>query len=104
MPIKSQPRHRRSLLLGALTMLAVCGSAMAGWNEEQPSVAKSLAAQPLATPETAAAIARQELGGRVLSVTVPQGGERGYRVRLLLEGGRVTTVLVDPQGDVRTLR
>lgn len=42
--------------------------------------------------EEATAIARRQTGGRVLSAA--PDGKNGYRVRVLLDGGRVTTVIV----------
>lgn len=42
--------------------------------------------------EEATAIARRQTGGRVLSAA--PDGKKGYRVRVLLDGGRVTTVIV----------
>ena len=56
------------------------------------------------TPESAASIARRETGGRVLSVMPLNGAEQGYRIRLLLDGGRVATILVDARGSVRRQR
>lgn len=47
----------------------------------------------------AASIARGAYGGRVVSVQ--PGGDGGYKVRLLLDGGRVKTVRVDGGGSVR---
>jgi uncharacterized membrane protein YkoI len=47
----------------------------------------------------AASIARGAYGGRVVSVQ--SGGDGGYKVRLLLDGGRVKTVRVDGRGSVR---
>lgn len=41
----------------------------------------------------AAAKAEQKFGGRALAVTPYRDG--GFRVRLLLDGGRVTTVTID---------
>ncbi len=47
----------------------------------------------------AATAARNEVGGRVISVKPGKEGA-GYRVRMLVEGGRVITVKVDSQGRV----
>ncbi len=46
-------------------------------------------------PEAAAAIARERTGGRVLRVRPRRHGAETYRVRILLPGGRVRTVVVD---------
>ncbi len=61
----------------------------------------NLVQQPAISVEQATAIARLETSGRVLSATPVEGGNRGYRVRVLLEGGRVTTVVIDRKGGVR---
>jgi hypothetical protein len=47
--------------------------------------------------EQAAAVVSRAYGGRVVSVK-PEGN--GYKVRVLLEGGRVKTVQVDSRGHV----
>ena len=108
-PNKSCPRRAggrrwfgRFLLASAL--IAATGSPLAASSAEKNYAAKRLVAETLATPESAASIARIETGGRVLSVTPLKGAEGSYRVRLLLEGGRVTTILVGPQGGVRGQR
>ncbi|MCC7121712.1 MAG: hypothetical protein IT493_09165 [Gammaproteobacteria bacterium] len=47
-------------------------------------------------PDQAAAIARAQTGGRVLDVQrLPKGGTSAFAVRLLLDAGRVRTVVVD---------
>lgn len=49
-------------------------------------------------PDQAAAIARAQTGGRVLDVRqLPNGGSSAFAVRLLLDAGRVRTVVVDGQ-------
>lgn len=49
-------------------------------------------------PDRAAAIARARTGGRVLDVRpVPNGGRESFAVRLLLDAGRVRTVVIDGQ-------
>jgi hypothetical protein len=49
-------------------------------------------------PDQAAAIARAQTGGRVLDVQrVPEGATSAFAVRLLLDAGRVRTVVVDGQ-------
>lgn len=48
--------------------------------------------------EQAADKVRRETGGRVLSAApAQQGGQRGYNVRVLLDGKRVKNVFVDAQ-------
>ncbi len=51
--------------------------------------------------EEATRIVRRAYGGRVLSATpAKQNGKSGYKVRVLLDGGRVKTVFVDSNGSV----
>jgi uncharacterized membrane protein YkoI len=54
------------------------------------------------TAEQAAAAVKRAYDGRVVSVK-PEGnnGQRSYKVRVLLDGGRVKTVQVDSHGNVR---
>lgn len=101
-PKTSKPHYQCGLIL--LTLLAPFINPPVATGAERASVAKRLVAAPWATPEMAADIARRETGGRVLSVTPLERGQRGYRIRLLLDGGRVTTILVDSQGGVRRPR
>jgi len=104
----TENKHRRWLgsgdlaslaLLAALAGPAGLGSSSAAWSADQASAVKRLTAQPGPIPEAAANIARRETGGRVLSLTPIKGGQEGYRIRLLLDGGRVVTVVVDAQGN-----
>lgn len=46
-------------------------------------------------PGAAAAIAREQVGGRVLRVRPRRPGADRYHVKILLPGGRVRTVVVD---------
>ena len=49
--------------------------------------------------EQAADMVRRQTGGRVLSATpVTKGGERGYNVRVLVDGKRVKQYYVDADG------
>lgn len=97
---KSKPRNRRAALLLLMALSGCWGHTALALGAERAVVVKRLAVQPRVTAETAAVIARRETDGRVLSVTPLEGGQRGYRIRLLLDGGRVTTVLVDLQGSI----
>ncbi len=93
---------------GALLLLLALsvGWALAGAapGAERVEAAQRLTAQPGITPETAAGIARRETSGRVLSIVPVEAGRGGYRIRLLLDGGRVTTVVVDPRGGLTRAR
>ena len=51
------------------------------------------------TSDQAAAIAHRAYDGRVVSVE--RNGQGGWKVRVLLEGGRVKTVNVDSHGSIR---
>ena len=58
--------------------------------------ASSFVAQPSVSAAQAAAHVRRLHGGRVLSVSPSRRGDSlGYRVRVLVDGGRVKTVYVD---------
>jgi len=57
---------------------------------------RSFVAQPSVSAAQAAAHVRRTHGGRVLSVSpARRGNALGYRVRVLIDGGRVKTVYVD---------
>ena len=51
------------------------------------------------TQEQAAAIAHRAYDGRVVSVE--KNGQGGWKVRVLLDGGRVKTVHVDSRGAIK---
>ncbi|XOV82985.1 MAG: PepSY domain-containing protein [bacterium] len=73
---------------------------------EQPrnglSSGQSFAPAPGISIDKATSLARQQVGGRVLSATPKQrGGHTVYRVRMLIDGERVITVTVDHQGRVK---
>ncbi len=98
---------RRSALvccLGLITSLtALPGLAAEGSAEPMPPGASQLfdnQAQRISAKQ-AAAIARKEMEGRVLSVKPMLDKGAGYRVNMLLDGGRVVTVKVDPHGRIR---
>ena len=60
---------------------------------------------PGITLKQATAIARKHTGGRVLSADPRQRGEvMEYRVRVLIDGERVVTLMVDENGRVRNRR
>lgn len=99
-----KPRNPPGAPLVLLFMLAIWGNPSATWGAEQQPIAKRLAVQARANSEKVVDIVRRETGGRVLSVTPLEGGKYSYRIRLLLDGGRVTTVLVDSKGRIRKQR
>ncbi len=55
--------------------------------------------------QQATTIARQATGGRVLSAAPEvRGSKTEYRVRVLVDGARVRTVVVDDQGRIKSER
>lgn len=78
------------VLLAATPILAWANSALF----RQPEV--RLAQAGAISKSEAAELARARYGGRVLKVDeVSNGGRVVYRVRLLLDGGRIKTVNID---------
>lgn len=61
-----------------------------------PLVCISISTQAKISKSTAASAAKAQHGGKVLSVTLisSQDGLTTYKVKLLLEGGRVKTVTI----------
>ena len=63
--------------------------------EGSTAPSSSFVAQPSLTAAQAAAKVRREHGGRVLSVNPARRGDAlGYRVRVLIDGGRVKTLYI----------
>lgn len=59
--------------------------------------------QPGISLEKALDIVRRKYGGRVLSATpVNSGDKKGFNVRMLLDGKKVKKVFVDSQGRVKS--
>jgi uncharacterized membrane protein YkoI len=88
---------RLTLMLAglALGLMSVCAHAQ-GFADGRGSPPPTLSS-PIG-PDRAAAIARAQTGGRVLDVRpVPNGGRESFAVRLLLDAGRVRTVVIDGQ-------
>lgn len=82
--------------------VAVALLCLAGWAAAQGFAdSRGLAPPPRVPtigPDRAAAIAREQTGGRVLDVRpLPNGERASFAVRLLLDAGRVRTVVVDGQ-------
>ena len=82
---------------GLLAVFLMCLPLAAGAAERE-SAQRTLAPQPNVSEDHAVDLVREEVDGRVLSVFPIDGGRRGYQVRVLLEGGRIETIRVDPQG------
>jgi uncharacterized membrane protein YkoI len=97
---------RRTLLALAVTaqlLAAVSPSASArDRDREREREEQQDRATPAIGADQAAAIVRGRYDGRVVSVQpVGRGGEGGWTVRVLLDGGRVKTVQVDERGAIR---
>jgi hypothetical protein len=94
----------RSLLSITLALI-LASTAFAGQppghreTDEQPNYYTK---PPSVSLEQAADNVRRQTGGRVLSATpVNKGGQRGYSVRVLLDGKRVKQVFVDSEGRIQ---
>lgn len=102
-------RACRAGLLGLalLSMLLVAGPAAAApdWRramQEQLEPHSLVENLPGISLEQAANKVRRETGGRVLSASpIDRGGQRGYEIRVLLDGKRVKSYFVDGQGRIR---
>lgn len=63
---------------------------------------RNLVDPPEISLEEATRVVRRQTGGRVLSASpARRGGQRGYEVRVLLDGKRVKNLFVDGEGRVR---
>ncbi len=78
------------IALGALTSAAN--------NRDVPMQTRSFAEAKAITAQKATAAVRRATGGRVVSATPTKNG--GFKVRVLLQGGRVKTYIVDRHGNV----
>ncbi len=88
----------RSLLLAPLLVLAVAAPVVAGEHGEGHGDGQNSGiSEGGLSAEQAAAIVRRAYDGRVVSVK-PEGNV--YKVRVLLDGGRVKTVQVDSHGNL----
>ena len=65
----------------------------------QPNYSLELAQKSGISMQRATAIVRRATGGRVVSASPTKNG--GFKVRVVLEGGRVKTVKVDRNGNIR---
>ena len=90
--IPTQARSDEDVFLEALRRLTE-GTAPRQKREQQTPLVQQLTPSALEDDAAkAAAKAEQQFGGRALAVTPYR---EGFRVRLLLDGGRVTTVTID---------
>lgn len=92
----------RSLLLAAALLLAVAAPAAAGGHGQGHGQRQDQAiSSGGVSAEQAAAIVRRAYDGRVVSVRPEGSGDQTvYKVRVLLDGGRVKTVQVDARGNL----
>jgi hypothetical protein len=106
-----QTRRRRlfhafgALLLGAAMLVGASAQAAEHRQPNGAAPGNSFAPAPGISIEKATAIARKHTGGRVLSAT-PKSRSNGteYRVRMLVDGERVMTVVVDHKGRIKNKR
>jgi hypothetical protein len=91
-------------LLLLLPMLAADVMAAPAWARGPTQIEpQTLAKPPGISLEQATNMVRRETGGRVLSATpVDRGGQRGYEVRVLIDGKRVKNYYVDGDGRMRS--
>ena len=94
-------RHRlqgRSAVCNRLlAALLMCIPLVSASGEREPAQ-RTFAPQSSVSQDHALDLVREAVEGRVLSVVPIEGGLRGYDVRVLLEGGRMQTIRVSPQG------
>lgn len=107
MPASSRLRPPAWALAAIVGLAVWAGSAAAapGWmsSGQNPVEPQSLVRPSGVTRDQAANMVRRETGGRVLSATpAERGGQRGYEVRVLIDGKRVKSVFVDSEGRIRS--
>ncbi len=94
------------VIAATMTLSSPAANAAQGYTDITQKAGNNYMANPAGiTAKQAAAAARNHIQGRVLSVKPhaknPHSENRGYRVKLLVDGGRVVTVNVDGNGRVR---
>jgi hypothetical protein len=101
---RSAIRRRASMALLVLPMLAADVLAAPVWARGPTQLEpQTLARPPGISLEQATNMVRRETGGRVLSAApVERGGQRGYEVRVLIDGKRVKNYYVDSDGRMRS--
>ena len=96
---------RRKHFITGLGLWLLTAVALAQGFVDTPTLTPFVApgAPPAIGPDQAAAIARARTGGRVLDVqALPAGEQAAFAVRILLDAGRVRTIVVDGQsGQIR---
>jgi len=90
----------RSWLLALVLVLPFPFTTVSAW-AQQSEQSYNYTKQGGISVEQAAAMVRRETGGRVLSANpVKSNGERGYNVRVLIDGKRVKQYYVDSEGRI----
>jgi uncharacterized membrane protein YkoI len=98
---------RRAAALLVLALMVAPQASLAASPDWRRGVQEQLEPNTLVRPpgitlEQAADEVRRQTGGRVLSASpAERSGQRGYEVRVLLDGKRVKSYFVDGQGRVR---
>lgn len=90
-------RNSWTWLCAGIALASLLGTASA----EAPDAANQFATPAPRDADRAAAIARKNTGGRVLDVRLmdEDDSSRAYAVRLLVDPGRVRTVVVDSDSE-----
>lgn len=100
------PTLRRSLaVLALLAAIAPGAWAAPDWMRgvQEGLEPQNLVRPPGITEQQAAELVRRRTGGRVLATDpVERGGQRGYDVRVLVDGKRVKNLFVDDNGRIRS--
>ena len=79
------------------------GSALAVGMEREP-VRRGFAPQPGMSIDQVNRLLRGQVEGRAVSVVPVEGGRRGYKLRVLLDGGRIVSLRMDRDGRIRKPR
>ena len=89
------------VIAATMTLSSPAANAAQGYTDITQKAGNNYMANPAGiSAKQAATAARNHIEGRVLSVK-PHSKNNGYRVKLLVDGGRVVTVNVDGNGRVR---
>lgn len=92
-------------VLALLVLTPALAAAAPDWrrNAQEQLEPNNLVRPPGISLEQAANKVRRQTGGRVLSASpTERGGQRGYEVRVLVDGKRVKNYFVDSDGRVRS--
>jgi len=87
-------RNSKSLVFVIVLAVLLAGPVQVGARQSKGDIRTAQADVGIG-PDQAAAIARSKTKGQVLSVNLARTGNPVYRVKVLMSGGRVRTVIVD---------